>query len=99
MSNPSCTCYLVLQIVDAQKLSSMYLRLARNGCLFYDMNPPLDYFQEKYESECVNAKSEVQNLSGKVRNLESVLDEMHRAAENRREIERQHKEALVSRKL
>jgi hypothetical protein len=30
-----------------------------------------------------------------VRNLESVLDEMHKAAENRREIERQHKEALV----
>jgi hypothetical protein len=53
-------------------------------------------FQEKYETECVTAKSEVQNLSGKVRNLESVLDEMHKAAENRREIERQHKEALVS---
>ena len=52
-------------------------------------------FQEKYETECVTAKSEVQNLSGKVRNLESVLDEMHKAAENRREIERQHKEALV----
>ena len=43
----------------------------------------------------MTAKSEVQNLSGKVRNLESVLDEMHKAAENRREIERQHKEALV----
>jgi hypothetical protein len=53
------------------------------------------FFQEKYETECVTAKSEVQNLSGKVRNLESVLDEMHKAAENRREIERQHKEALV----
>ncbi|QQP38317.1 Uncharacterized protein FKW44_018863, partial [Caligus rogercresseyi] len=38
----------------------------------------------KVESECVTAKSEVHNLSGK----------MHRAAENRREIERQHKEAL-----
>ncbi len=48
------------------------------------------------ESECVNAKSEVNNLSGKVRNLEAVLDEMHKAAENRREIERQHKEALES---
>eukprot|EP00090_Calanus_glacialis_P024942 TRINITY_DN3873_c0_g1_i1.p1 TRINITY_DN3873_c0_g1~~TRINITY_DN3873_c0_g1_i1.p1 ORF type:complete len:1331 (+),score=212.74 TRINITY_DN3873_c0_g1_i1:800-4792(+) len=46
------------------------------------------------ESECVNAKSEVKNLSGKVRNLECVLEEMHKAAENRREIERQHKEAL-----
>ncbi len=39
---------------------------------------------------------QVQSLSGKVRNLESVLEEMHRAAENRREIERQHKEALES---
>ena len=48
------------------------------------------------ETECVSAKSEVQNLSGKVRNLECVLEEMHRAAENRREIERQHKEALES---
>merc|ERR1712223_863997 len=46
------------------------------------------------ESECVNAKSEVKNLSGKDRNLECVLEEMHKAAENRREIERQHKEAL-----
>lgn len=46
------------------------------------------------ESECVNAKSEVKSLSGKVRNLECVLEEMHKAAENRREIERQHKEAL-----
>ena len=54
------------------------------------------FFQQKFETECVTAKSEVQNLSGKVRNLESVLDEMHKAAENRREIERQHKEALVS---
>ena len=46
------------------------------------------------ETECVSAKSEVVNLSGKVRNLECVLEEMHKAAENRREIERQHKEAL-----
>ena len=46
------------------------------------------------ESECVSAKSEVKNLFGKVRNLECVLEEMHKAAENRREIERQHKEAL-----
>ena len=46
------------------------------------------------ESECVNAKSEVRTLCGKVRNLECVLEEMHKAAENRREIERQHKEAL-----
>lgn len=46
------------------------------------------------ETECVTAKSEVKSLSGKVRNLECVLEEMHRAAENRREIERQHKEAL-----
>jgi hypothetical protein len=37
----------------------------------------------------------VKNLNGKVRNLENVLEEMHKAAENRREIERQHKEALV----
>jgi hypothetical protein len=50
----------------------------------------------KVESECVNAQSEVRNLSGKVRNLECVLEEMHKAAENRREIERQHKEALES---
>lgn len=49
---------------------------------------------EKVECEFSNAKSEVNNLNGKVRNLESVLDEMHKAAENRREIERQHKEAL-----
>ena len=48
------------------------------------------------ESECVTAKSEVKNLFGKVRNLECVLEEMHKAAENRREIERQHKEALES---
>ena len=48
------------------------------------------------ETECVTAKSEVKSLSGKVRNLECVLEEMHRAAENRREIERQHKEALES---
>jgi RIMS-binding protein 2 len=48
------------------------------------------------ESECTVAKSEVRNLSGKVRNLECVLEEMHKAAENRREIERQHKEALES---
>ena len=33
-------------------------------------------------------------VSFQVRNLENVLDEMHKAAENRREIERQHKEAL-----
>lgn len=46
------------------------------------------------ESECVNAQSEVQNLSGKVRSLENVLEEMHSAAESRREIERQYKEAL-----
>eukprot|EP00095_Tigriopus_kingsejongensis_P012128 maker-scaffold560_size136926-snap-gene-0.23 protein:Tk12128 transcript:maker-scaffold560_size136926-snap-gene-0.23-mRNA-1 annotation:"rims-binding protein 2-like" len=46
------------------------------------------------ESEFDNARSEVMNLSGKVRSLENVLDEMHKAAENRREIERQHKEAL-----
>ena len=46
------------------------------------------------ETECVSAKSEVKNLFGKVRNLECVLEEMHKAAENRREIERQHKEAL-----
>ena len=39
---------------------------------------------------------QVVNLAGKVRNLESVLEEMHRAAESRREIERQHKEALES---
>ena len=39
-------------------------------------------------------KSEVKNLGAKVRNLECVLEEMHKAAENRREIERQHKEAL-----
>ena len=51
---------------------------------------------EKVETEYTHAKSEVQNLNGKVRNLESVLDEMHKAAENRREIERQHKEALES---
>ncbi|CAB4067176.1 unnamed protein product [Lepeophtheirus salmonis] len=48
----------------------------------------------KVESEYFSAKSEVVNLSGKVRNLENVLEEMHKAAENRREIERQHKEAL-----
>ena len=48
----------------------------------------------KVETECVTAKTEVNSLTGKVRNLESVLDEMHRAAENRREIERQHREAL-----
>ena len=30
------------------------------------------------ESEAVTAKSEVNSLSGKVRNLESVLDEMHK---------------------
>ena len=48
------------------------------------------------ETECTVAKSEVKNLSGKVRNLECVLEEMHKAAENRREIERQHKEALES---
>lgn len=48
------------------------------------------------ENECVTAKSEVNNLSGKVRNLESVLDDMHKAADTRREIERQHKEALES---
>ena len=48
----------------------------------------------KVENECVSAKTEVSSLSGKVRNLESVLDEMHKAAENRREIERQHREAL-----
>ena len=41
---------------------------------------------EKVETEYSNAKSEVCNLNGKVRNLESVLDEMHKAAENRREI-------------
>ena len=51
---------------------------------------------EKVETECTHAKSEVNNLNGKVRNLESVLAEMHKAAENRREIERQHKEALES---
>ena len=51
---------------------------------------------EKVETECTHAKSQVSNLNGKVRNLESVLDEMHKAAENRREIERQHKEALES---
>ena len=50
----------------------------------------------KVESDCVSAQSEVRNLSGKVRNLECVLEEMHKAAENRREIERQHKEALES---
>ena len=49
---------------------------------------------EKVEQESQIAKSEVSNLNGKVRNLESVLGEMHKAAENRREIERQHKEAL-----
>ena len=49
---------------------------------------------DEMESECVSAKSEVKNLFGKVRNLECVLEEMHKAAENRREIERQHKEAL-----
>lgn len=38
-------------------------------------------------------------MNGKVRNLESVLEEMHKAAENRREIERQHKEALVCPKV
>ena len=48
------------------------------------------------ETEAAVAKSEVKNLSGKVRNLECVLEEMHKAAENRREIERQHKEALES---
>ena len=48
------------------------------------------------ETECVSAKSEVKVLSGKVRNLECVLEEMHRAADSRREIERQHKEALES---
>jgi hypothetical protein len=48
----------------------------------------------KVESECVTAQSEVRNLSGKVRNLECVLEEMHKAAENRREIERQHKEVI-----
>ena len=48
------------------------------------------------ETECTVAKSEVVNLSGKVRNLECVLQEMHKAAENRREIERQHREALES---
>ena len=47
------------------------------------------------ESECSNAKGEVQSLSGKVRNLESVLEEMHKAGENRREIERQHKVGLA----
>ena len=36
----------------------------------------------------------MQWLKFQVRNLESVLAEMHKAAENRREIERQHKEAL-----
>jgi len=46
------------------------------------------------ETECVSARTEVKTLSGKVRNLECVLEEMHKAAENRREIERQHKEAL-----
>ena len=46
------------------------------------------------ETECTVAKSEVKNLGAKVRNLECVLEEMHKAAENRREIERQHKEAL-----
>lgn len=49
---------------------------------------------EKVESEYIHAKCEMTNLNGKVRNLESVLAEMHKAAENRREIERQHKEAL-----
>ena len=43
---------------------------------------------EKVQTDCHLAKSEVTNLNGKVRNLESVLAEMHKAAENRREIER-----------
>jgi RIMS-binding protein 2 len=47
-------------------------------------------------SECEGAKTEVRSLFGKVRNLEQVLDEMNRAAESRREIERQHKEAMES---
>merc|ERR1712223_1784466 len=54
----------------------------------------LKFTLEKVETDYTNAKSEVNNLNGKVRNLESVLDEMHKAADNRREIERQHKEAL-----
>ena len=45
-------------------------------------------------TEYEGARTEVQSLSGKVRNLEQVLDEMRRAAESRQEIERQHKEAL-----
>jgi len=33
--------------------------------------------------------NQVRSLTGKVRNLESVLEEMQRAAESRREIDRQ----------
>ena len=50
----------------------------------------------KVETEYSSARTEVRSLSGKVRNLEAVLEEMHKAGENRREIERQHKEALES---
>lgn len=46
------------------------------------------------EVECRGAKSEVINLEGKVRGLEGVLAEMQAAGESRREIERQHREAL-----
>ena len=46
----------------------------------------LKFTLEKVETDYTNAKSEVNNLNGKVRNLESVLDEMHKAADNRREI-------------
>ena len=49
----------------------------------------LKFTLEKVETDYTNAKSEVNNLNGKVRNLESVLDEMHKAADNRREIGKQ----------
>lgn len=41
--------------------------------------------------ECDEAKGEVRNLSGKVRGLESVLEEMRRAADSREERERERK--------
>ncbi len=37
----------------------------------------------KVEIEYDSAKTEVRSLTGKVRGLESVLEEMHRAGENR----------------
>ena len=55
----------------------------------------LKFTLEKVETDYTNAKSEVNNLNGKVRNLESVLDEMHKAADNRREI---GKQIIISKK-